>query len=203
MKYFKKALFTFVTLTSIWVLPAQAQNISFNESALANATISGNKKCATFGPAISVTTSNGQLRAWPGSSSFPELRKGIAVSYTGGSLGNPAAGTPSKAEYKITFSQPVRSVRLRIAGFTNNYQPIEKLSQFKSNGGGGKFNVSSPDDSLTFNRSLGEVSANARAGNGTIIYEGKTFTQLSFRHTQNPKNIGFTLYEVSAVPAGC
>lgn len=203
MKYFKETLFIYMTVTSIWASPGHAQNISFNESALVNATISANKKCATFGPAISVTTPNGKLSIWGGSTSYPELHKGIAISYIGGTAGNPAPGTPSKAQYNITFSQPVRSVRFRIAGFTNIYPPGEKLTRIKSNGGGGHLSVSSPDNTLLFNRSRGEITSNARAGIGTIIFEGKAFTQLSFQHTQNPKNIGFTLYEVSAVPVGC
>ena len=121
-------------------------------------------------------------------------------SITSGPLNtNTNTTAPASGSYGLEFSQAITSISFVFDWLTKSTHGEEALSMFSTDNGA----LSLAAANFT---NLGGTSLDAGAqtinttvgrGKGSVTYSGADFTSFYFDHTQNPRNIGFTVTNVT------
>jgi hypothetical protein len=184
--------FAIATIVAFTPVAASAANVEFDEALLQTAT-------SVTNDALTLTAS-----AADGGTVETYTLGGPSGLYFGGGGGFSIFPGPAAASgtYTLGFDQAVSSIEVKFGWLTNNAAG-ETLFEFAADGSpicaALRGAVGPAQNAIT-----GQVTTSVNNGKGTLTYDagGSSFSAFSFKHTQDPSNIGFVINSVIVnVPA--
>jgi hypothetical protein len=186
--------FAIASIVALAPVVASAANVEFNEALLQTAT-------SVTNDGLTLTAS-----AADGGTVETYTLGGPSGLYFGGGGGFSIFPGPAAASgtYTLGFDQAVSSIEIKF-GWLTNFVDGETLFDFQADGAS-IFAVLSGAVGTAQDGITGQVTTSVGNGKGTLTYDagGSSFSAFSFKHTQDPSNIGFVInsviVDVSAVP---
>jgi len=176
-----------------------ASTVTFTQSDLVAGTEDGtfsDVEVVKDGVTLNATASPGAVRIYSGFSG-----EGLYFgAITSGALNTTANTTsPASGSYGLTFDQAVSSVTFVIDYLTKNAFGEEVISMFSTDNGAVTLAAANYTNGGGTSLDVGAQTINTTTarGKGTLTYAGPSFNSFFFDHSQDPRNIGFTVTSVS------
>ena len=186
---------------SVVALSAQSATLSFDHPDLVAGTEDGSSSDVTVakdGVTLTAVANSGAVRVYnTTAANGGGLYFGAITSGPFNTISNTSA--PASGSYGLEFSQAITSITFVFDWLSKTSLGEETLSLFSTNNGA----VTLSNANFT---NLGGTGLNAVAqtintavsrGKGSVTYSGADFTGFYFDHAQDPRNIGFTVTNVS------